>query len=57
MIEDIVYEPVPFILENITPLTGTIAGYSLNGSDYDFQSTVITGGTSGMSESSYTFIS
>ncbi len=54
MIDDIVYEPVPFILENPTPITGTIAAFSLNGSDYDYTNiTIVTGATG---ESSYTFI-
>lgn len=58
MIDDINYEAVPFVLEYITPLTGTIAAYSLNGSDYDYTNvTIITGSTSGYSESSYVFVS
>ena len=57
MIDDIVYVATPFLLEYPTPVTGVISGYSLDGKNYDFTSVIISGATSGISETSYVFVS
>ena len=56
MIDDVIFEAVPFILEHPTAPTGVIVSYSMDGENYDFTATITTGST-GSSEVSFVFVS
>ncbi len=48
MIDDVIFESVPFVLEHPIAPTGTIVSYSMDGINYDF--------TDGNGEVSFVFV-
>lgn len=55
MIDDVIFESVPFVLEHPIAPTGTIVSYSMDGINYDFTENIITGST-GNGEVSFVFV-